>query len=313
MNARYLILGSTAALALLVGALLLARDGEKPPPDVGETAPRVVPAPAAGTLAVAPGTTSPVPEAEEPRPAPAAERSGDPERPGPPERDPGPAPSPAPERAQPERGSSERASPKPGSGEAAPDSTKEAILRATSRAYEGLRSIRAEFEQELENVLLGRTTHSAGTLYQRHPDRFLMAFSDPAGDVIVSDGEWFWMYYPSVDPKQVMRTARGAQGLDLKSQFIGDPVARFESIYHGREPVRGRTAHVLTLVPRDSRGYSRLKVWVDAADHLVRRFELTEDTGNVRHFELLDMVVNPALPDTLFEFTPPAGAEVVTR
>lgn len=187
------------------------------------------------------------------------------------------------------------------------------ILRATARRYEGVRSLQADFEQQLTNTILGRTTNSAGTLYQRQPDRFLMRFSDPAGDVVVSDGEFFWLYYPSVDPKQVIRSARGAGGLDLRSQFVGDPVRRFEATSHGRETVRGRETHVLTLVPREPAGYRRLKAWIDTDDHLVRRFELTEDNGNVRRFDLTDLRINPTLPDALFEFDPPAGAVIVTR
>jgi outer membrane lipoprotein carrier protein len=186
----------------------------------------------------------------------------------------------------------------------------EGILRSTSAAYEDLRAFRAGFDQEVRNTLLGRTTRSSGTLYQRRPDRFLMDFSDPEGDLIVSDGTAFWMYYPSVDEKQVMRSSRGG-GLDLHAQFIGDPVARFEATYEGRESVRSRPAYVLTLVPREPLGYRRLKVWIDAEDHLVRRFELTETNENVRHFELHDLQVNPTLPDSLFEFTPPADAVVV--
>lgn len=189
----------------------------------------------------------------------------------------------------------------------------ETVLRATSRAYEDLRSFRAGFEQTLRNTLLGRTTTSSGTLYQRQPDRFLMEFSDPPEDLIVSDGDFFWMYFPSVDRKQVLRTPRGGQGLDLRAQFIGDPVRRFQTTYHGTESVRGRDAHVMTLVPRESLGYERLKVWIDAGDHLVRRFELTEGNGIIRHFELRDMVANPTLPDDLFEFTPPPGTQIVTR
>lgn len=189
----------------------------------------------------------------------------------------------------------------------------DAILRATARAYATTRSLRAEFEQQIRNPLLGRTTQSSGTLYQRQPDRFLMEFSDPAGDVIVSDGEYFWLYYPSVDERQVIRAPRGPQGLDLHAQFIGDPVSRFDATSHGTESVRGRTAHVVTLVPRQPAGYRSLKVWIDADDHLVRRFELTEENGAVRRFELSDLVVNPSLPDRLFEFTPPPGTQVIQR
>lgn len=189
----------------------------------------------------------------------------------------------------------------------------DAILEATARTYERVRSLQADFEQEMQNPLLGRTTRSQGTLYQRQPDRFLMRFSDPAGDVIVGDGRYFWIYYPSVDPQQVIRAEGGPQGLDLHAQFIGDPVRRFAATSHGSETVRGRSAHVMTLVPREPLGYRSLKVWIDAEDHLVRRFELTEENGNTRRFELDDVLVNPTLPDYLFEFTPPAGAQVIQR
>ena len=187
------------------------------------------------------------------------------------------------------------------------------ILRATSRRYESVRALQADFEQRLTNTLMGRTTESAGTLYQRQPDRFLMRFSQPSGDVIVSDGDYFWIYYPSADPKQVIRSSRGAGGLDLRSQFVGDPVQRFEATSQGQETVRGRATHVLTLTPREPMGYRRLKVWIDADDHLVRRFELTEENGNIRRFDLTDLRINPTLPDDLFRFEPPAGAVVVTR
>ncbi len=187
------------------------------------------------------------------------------------------------------------------------------ILRSTAAAYDSMSAVAADFTQVLRNTLLGRTTESAGTLYQREPDRFLMDFSDPAGDLIVSDGRWFWMYFPSVDAKQVIRTPRRGQGLDLKAQFIGDPVERFDYEYHGRETFRGREAHVFTLAPREPVGYRRMKVWIDAEDWLVRRFEIHEDNGNVRHMELRNVVVNPELPDELFEFTPPEGAIVVER
>jgi outer membrane lipoprotein carrier protein len=190
----------------------------------------------------------------------------------------------------------------------------DAILRATARRYEQVRSLQADFVQQLRNPLLGQTTTSRGTLHQRQPDRFLMRFSDPEGDVIVSDGQFFWVYYPSVDARQVFRMAGGGPGgLDLHAQFIGDPVTRFEATSHGRESVQGRPAHVLTLVPRQPMGYRSLKAWVDTEDHLVRRFELTEDNGSVRRFELQNVSVNPSLPDRLFEFTPPAGAQVIQR
>ena len=174
--------------------------------------------------------------------------------------------------------------------------------------------MRAEFAQWQDNPLLGKRTSSRGTVMQRQPDRFLLRFSQPAGDVIVGDGEYFWVYYPSVDAKQVLRTrAAGAGGLDLKAQFIGDPTRRFQFTDHGVEDVNGRPARAITLVPREAAGYKTLKVWIDERDHLVRRFELTNENDVVQHFDLSNLEINPQLSNDLFRFTPPANAQVIER
>jgi outer membrane lipoprotein carrier protein len=198
------------------------------------------------------------------------------------------------------------------------DASQEAaeILRRAAAAYGNVQTLRADFVQRIDNPLLRSSVTSRGTIFQRRPDRFLMRFSDPEGDVIVSDGVYFWVYYPSVDARQVMR-ARAAAGsagaVDLQAQFLGDPVRRFDATLHGAEEVAGRRAQVLTLRPREAAPYRQLKVWIDASDHLVRRFEITEETGAVRRFELSNLQVNGRLADDLFQFTPPAGAQVIDR
>jgi outer membrane lipoprotein-sorting protein len=189
------------------------------------------------------------------------------------------------------------------------------VLRRAAKVYAGAESLQADFSQRSTNPILRTTVASKGTLYQRRPDRFLMRFSDPAGDLIVSDGSYFWVYYPSVDRQQVLRmpAGRGAGVVDLQAQFVGDPLERFVVTSEGREEIAGRSAHVLLLEPREALGYRALKVWIDAADYLVRQFEVTEENGMVRHFELSNLKLNPRLGDDLFHFTVPEGARVVDR
>lgn len=308
MNARSILFATLGGIALLVGALVFTMGGD----DAGisaaparDASPAATPAPlddaaVTGDPAGSDSMAAPGGDRVAAQTPPAASGAAD-----------APAAGTAAPQPEPSEGASDVGTPPAGAADASQEVAE--ILRATARRYEDVRALQADFRQELTNTLLGRTTRSAGTLYQRQPDRFLMRFSDPAGDVIVSDGEYFWVYYPSADPKQVIRSSRGAGGLDLRSQFVGDPVRRFESTYHGTGSVSGREAHVLTLDPREPMGYRRLKVWIDAQDHLVRRFELTEENGNVRRFDLSDLRINPRLPDSLFHFEPPAGAVVVSQ
>jgi len=203
----------------------------------------------------------------------------------------------------------------PGSTKPPAEQDVAAMLRRTAKLYSGINSMKAEFTMFTRNPLVGTQVTSHGMLYQRRPDRIRLDFTDPKGDVIVGDGEYFWVYYPSVDPRQVTKTPAAATAgvVDLQAQFVGDPVTRFDHTAGGHEDVNGRDALIVSLVPREDLGYSRLKVWIDTGDNLVRRFEITDPNGVTRLLDLRSLETNPTFRDGLFSFTPPSGTHVVER
>ena len=186
------------------------------------------------------------------------------------------------------------------------------ILRRTEQRADAIRTLEADFVQNLRVPLLNQNQNSAGKLYQRKPDRFLMRFTQPAGDVMVADGRYFWLYYPSTDRTQVIRTsiAKGGGAVDLQRQFIGNAAARFVATLNRSEVVDGHDSHALTLVPRQASPYKVLRIWVDKDDYTVRRFEMTEENESVRRVELRNIRVNGTIPENLFSFTPPQGTQV---
>ncbi len=195
---------------------------------------------------------------------------------------------------------------------AVPSSEANVILARAERAFADVRSMEADFTQAVYVPLLDSTQNSRGRLFHRSPDRFLMRFSDPAGDVIVADGRYIWMFYPSTDDGQVMRAplAAGGQQVDLYREFLEDATSRYAASLDGAESAGGRPAKALTLIPRQPSGYQRVRIWVDDQDSLVRRFEISEENGSVRRLELSGLRINVDLADALFHFTPPAGVQV---
>jgi outer membrane lipoprotein carrier protein len=284
---------------LALTAALAACGGRGEPSTARSDAPKQAPAdgqaPAARIQRPAPGTGQPVDVTSPALPAP--------------RRDGTPQPAAAPGQ------------PAPGQAPASPPATARSsdraaeILTRVEQAANGIRSLEADFTQTLNVPLLGSNQRSAGKLYQRKPDRFLMRFSDPDGDVIVADGRYFWLYYPSSDRTQVIRTsiAEGGQSVDLQQQFLSNPNQRFVATLAGDESVAGRSSYVLTLVPRGASAYKILKIWVDKEDYLVRRFEMTEENESVRRVELRNVRTNHALANSLFTFTPPAGAQIIQQ
>lgn len=189
------------------------------------------------------------------------------------------------------------------------------ILAEAAEAYRRATTLQSEFVQKIEIPALEREREGRGIVYQKKPNYFLMKFDEPEGDIVVADGEWFWMYYPSAQPDQVVRTAidRTAEGATLGGQFLVNPTERYVATYVGRDLVGGRPAYLLSLVPKFDAPYTLVRVWIDARDYLVRKFEVHEENETVRTITLSNVKAGIDLPETLFQFSPPKGVEVFTR
>jgi outer membrane lipoprotein carrier protein len=193
-----------------------------------------------------------------------------------------------------------------------------ATLDRAVRAYKNVKTLRASFTQTISNPLLGQTVTSAGELVQRRPNHVSVRFTDPSGDRIVADGAWVWFYLPSSTPGQVVRTRIAKDGTgspDLTAQFLDTPASRFDVTDLGREKVNGRTARVLSLVPKAGvdAAFTKALVWVDSADALIRQFEITEPSEIVRRVTITKLALNPAIPASAFRFTPPSGTKVIDQ
>lgn len=189
------------------------------------------------------------------------------------------------------------------------------VLRRAERAYAQVTTLRARFRQTLEIPALEQSREGRGTIYQKKPDFFLMRFERPAGDFVLADGEHFWMYTPSTQTPQAIRTPmeRTPEGADLHRQFVRGASERYVPTYVKTDTLAGRPAHVIALVPKFDSPLTLVRVWIDAQDHLIRRFEMLEQSGTRRTVELSDVQVGVPIADSLFRWTPPAGVQVVDR
>lgn len=190
------------------------------------------------------------------------------------------------------------------------------VLEAAAEAYARTDALCASFVQELSVPLLGEERTGRGRMCQAQPDRFAMRFTEPPGDLVVADGSWVWIYYPSLDPKQVLRARLGdggAGGFDFHRAFLSDPADKYEVSYEGRDQVGDHEVHLIRLVPRAPASYRYAVVAIDADAPVLRRVRIEEENGTVRTVTLDDIDTRPDIDAGWFTFTPPADAVVVTR
>ena len=196
---------------------------------------------------------------------------------------------------------------------AATNALAQQALAAAAEKYGGLRATCADFEQIVDVRLLGRRVESAGRVCQQRPNLFSMRFTEPDGDMVVSDGEHFWVYYPSLDEAQVVRyrVAGSPGGHDFYREFLDDPGALYVVADGGTEVVDGRDCRIVELSPRAEAAYRRARLWLDAELHLLRRLELHQENGSVRTLSLRNPDLAPSLDPSLFAFRIPEGARVL--
>lgn len=190
-----------------------------------------------------------------------------------------------------------------------------ALTRA-ERAYRSMQTLRASFEQTLENPMLGAPVVTTGRIMLSPPSRFSMVFAHPEGDRVVCDGTWLWVYAPSSAPNQVIRRPipdRGAATPNLLAQFVDRPLEHYLASYIGPESLGDDTVDVVRLVPRrDDDPFTEAQIAVSRSSGLVLRLVVWELSRQKRTLVFDQLQVDATIPAAEFQFRVPGGVRVVT-
>lgn len=188
------------------------------------------------------------------------------------------------------------------------------ILQGASRRYAPVRSLCADVVQHLRVPLLDQEHTARGRLCQARPNLFGMRFTDPAGDLVVVDGQFMWYYTPSTDDQQVFKfpVAQGTRGQDFHREFLEDPELKYDVAYESADDLSGTQTHRLRLRPKQPTSYRSAVLWIEQSTSLLRVIRLEEENGNERTINLRNIEFDVAPPAGWFTFTPPPGVLVIT-
>lgn len=192
----------------------------------------------------------------------------------------------------------------------------EAVALRASRVYRGLSSLRAAFEQTIEDRMIG-AQDSRGELVQAGSANLAMRFSEPKGEAVVLDGTHVWVYTPSTAPGQVIRMAIPTDpvyGPNVLSRILDKPTERYGVRALDRQLLEGRPMDVVEFLPNVADPlFKRAVIWFDPQSGLPRRLVLDELTGVRRTLTLSRIRVNGPVTRKDFSFEIPAGVRVIER
>ena len=192
-----------------------------------------------------------------------------------------------------------------------------ALVGRSSRVYRSLTSLTADFVQLIDNPMID-SAESRGKLVQAGPDKLAMRFTDPPGEAVIIDGRSVWVYTPSTTPGQVIRmsvpSGGPVYGYNMLAWLLDRPAERYTASYLRADVVGGRSMDVVELVPAvPDLPFEKAVLWLDRADGIPRRLEITEHSGATRTLTLSKVRVNRSIPDSTFRFEVPSGVRVVDQ
>ncbi|MBK5188089.1 MAG: outer membrane lipoprotein chaperone LolA [Gemmatimonadaceae bacterium] len=189
----------------------------------------------------------------------------------------------------------------------------DSTLDRAVNAYATVKTARIAFTQTIDNSLTGTSVTSHGELQQRRPSRFSVKFDEPAGDRIVSDGQFVWVYLPSTNPGQVIRAKLGADvgAPDFAAQFLESPRKSYTVSGGSAASIDRDATHSVVLTPKlASSPFQKVTLWVNDGDALLRRVETVDQSGVVRRITVTHFTRNAPVDPNAFVFHVPAGVKV---
>lgn len=189
-------------------------------------------------------------------------------------------------------------------------SPQELAARLQAR-YEETRSLTADFQQQATVPMSARKRSGAGRVVILKPGRIRWDYQAPDRQVLVSDGSRVLMYFAQSRQMIVQPVSEYINSDVTYSFFVGTGNILRDFSAHPPERPAHPGLQAIRLVPKKAHPQvDFLHVWMDDA-FLLRRLEIVDHFGSVTELVFSNIVSNaPVAPET-FNFTPPAGTEII--
>lgn len=179
--------------------------------------------------------------------------------------------------------------------------------------YEKTRSFKSPFTQEFTATLHNKKTSSKGVVTFAKPGKMAWEYSEPNGNRVVSDGQKLRVYEAA--NKQMYEQVVDKSQYPAALSFLtgeGKLTDSFTFELYDGEKMSFPGGNVLVGTPKQATpAYKKVLFYVDKATSQVRRVMILDGQGNRNRFDFLSPKVNEAVPATQFQFTPPAGTNII--
>jgi len=183
------------------------------------------------------------------------------------------------------------------------------IIEEIQDVYDNIEYFSAEFVQKEKFTLTESVNETAGKIFIKNGTEYKLETDD---HIIITDGKSVWSY--SIHSNQVVIDfVKEGDASVLPRDMLFKYPQNYYSTLLNTEKINNDKYYVLKMVPKeDTQGYIKsMKIWVNSNTYLINKLEYVDLNENTSSFEINKLDVKTKLPDDMFEFITPQGAEII--
>ncbi len=190
------------------------------------------------------------------------------------------------------------------------------VAKEVIKTYESFKTYKADF------VITSKNKIMKGIAYYKQPGRVRFEFTQPYGDLLISDGKILWIVVGkqnlvgkqdlTLDVKNendkpifAVMPGRGVSHLFSKYHY------KFDDIYQPKE-INGKKYYVLDLEQKVKMGgYEKMKLFINADNFFIEKSIAEGSFGLITTIEFFNIKTNIEIEGKLFQYNPPENVRII--
>lgn len=191
--------------------------------------------------------------------------------------------------------------------------TGESVLSEIQSRYEKTNDFEADFLQEYISKVMKESPKGEGKVYFKKKGMMRWDYRVPNQEFI-SNGQTLWFYRADENQVLVSDISKVIKEKTPLAFLAGEGnLSKDFNLLNFNESVSQKEDHyVLELGPKEPQAtLSKLRLTIDKNTYYILQVDVLDALGNVTRTRFIDIKTNVDLPNSLFQFTIPPGAEVL--
>jgi len=185
----------------------------------------------------------------------------------------------------------------------------EKVIEEVQKQFKKAKTLEIQFKEINRFKLTNTTSEIFGTFIIKGKDNFHF---DSEAQTIATNGTTFWRYN-KIENQVLIDDAKKENQEVLINNFLYDMQENYYSQLVDEHKENGKKIYVIKLTPKPSNDtfFTSIKIWVEDKSWKINRVIYTDYNENETEYVIEKIIFNKEFPDSLFNFSPPEGSEVV--